>query len=76
MSDVKRTYTYRTVKRIELEKSSDNIVVRTLPEHIDDAAVVSSEQGSSASTQINISNENLEALMGRSRCEERTLLAT
>ena len=67
MSESNKTYTYRAGKKIELEKSSDQIVVRALPEQVDDAAVVSSEQVSSASTRINVSNENLEALMDRSR---------
>jgi len=67
MSDANKTYTYRCGEKVELEKSTDEIVVRALPEHVDDAAVVSSEQVSSASTRINVSNENLEALMERSR---------
>ncbi len=66
MSDANKTYTYRAGKKIELEKSSDQIVVRALPAHVRDAVVVSSEQVSSVSTRINVSNENLEALMGRS----------
>ena len=63
MSETNKTYTYRAGKKIELKKSPDQIVIRALPEHVDDAGGVSSEQVSSASTWINISNENLEALM-------------
>lgn len=76
MSDANKTYTYRCGEKVELDKSLDQIVVRALPEHIDDAAVVTSEQVSSTSTRINVSNENPEALMERSQCVERSLLAT
>ena len=72
MSDSNKTYTYRAGKKIELEKSSDQIVVRALPKHLEDTAIVSSEQVSSASTRINVSNENLEALMQRSRVNAPT----
>ena len=76
MSDANKTCTYRAGKKIELEKSSDQIVVRALPEHVGDVAVVSSEQVSSASTLINVSNENPKAVTEPCRCVERALLAT
>ena len=72
MSESNKTYTYRGGKKVELEKSPDQIVVRALPDHVDDAAVVSSEQVSSASMRINVSNENSQALMERRRCVRRT----
>jgi subtilisin-like proprotein convertase family protein/subtilisin family serine protease len=67
MSDENTTYTYRCGKKITLEKSAEQIVVRALPNNLDAIDVVSSEQVSSASTRININSENLEALMERSR---------
>jgi len=63
MSDANKIYTYRAGKRIELEKSSGQIVVRALPAQVDDAVVVSSEQVSFASTRINVSNEKPVALL-------------
>jgi hypothetical protein len=67
MSEPNKTYTYRGGQKIELEKSPDQMVVRVLPENLDDAAIVSSTQVSSASTRIKTSKAELEALMKRSR---------
>jgi len=67
MSNGEKTYTYRGGQKIELEKSPDQIVVRILPENLDDSAIVGSEQVSSASTRIKTSEADLESLMERSR---------
>ncbi|MBE9549527.1 MAG: proprotein convertase P-domain-containing protein [Proteobacteria bacterium] len=67
MSESNKTYTYRCGEKVELKKSLDQMVVRALPENLDDSAIVSSEQVSSASTRINVSDAELEALMERSR---------
>ncbi|MCK4791234.1 MAG: hypothetical protein KAV87_46305 [Desulfobacteraceae bacterium] len=52
MSGSTKTYTYRGGQKIELEKSPDQMVVRTLPNDLDDAAIIESEEVSSASTRI------------------------
>lgn len=67
MSGSKKTYTYRGGQKVELEKSSEQMVVRTLPDQLDDAAVIKTEQISSASTRITISEAELESMMDRSR---------
>jgi subtilisin-like proprotein convertase family protein/subtilisin family serine protease len=67
MSETEKTYTYRGGEKVELKKSPDQIVVRILPENLDDSAIVASEQVSSASTRIKTSVAELESLMERSR---------
>ena len=67
MNGSKKTYTYRGGQKVELDKSLDQIVVRTLPDQLDDAAVIKSEQVSSTSTRVSISEAELESMMGRSR---------
>ncbi len=62
-----KTYTYRCGEKIELVKSPDEMVVRSLPEGMDDYGSVASEQVSSASTRVKTSSDQLEELMGRSR---------
>jgi hypothetical protein len=52
MSESNKTYTYRGGQKFELEKSPDQMVVRTLPDQLDDAAIIESEQVSSASTRL------------------------
>lgn len=67
MSESKKTYTYRAGQKIELEKSPDQMVVRSLADRLDDAAVIRSEQVSSASTRITTREADLESIMDRSR---------
>ena len=67
MSESNKTYTYRCGEKVELEKSPNQMVVRALPDSLDDSVIVASEQVSSASTRINVSDAELEALMERSR---------
>jgi subtilisin-like proprotein convertase family protein/subtilisin family serine protease len=67
MNKSAKTYTYRGGQKVALEKSSEQMVVRALPTHLDDDAIASSEQVSSASTRINTSGAELDALMTRSR---------
>lgn len=67
MSNGEKTYSYRGGKKIELEKSSDQMVVRMLPEALTDPSVISSEQVSSASTRITTDEAELESAMERSR---------
>lgn len=65
MTEANKTYTYRANQKIELEKSPDEIVVRALPATLDDASIVGTEQVSSASTKIKVSDTELEGLMNR-----------
>ncbi len=67
MNKKSKTYTYRCGHKVELEKSPDQMVIREVPENLDDATIVSSEQVSPSSTRINTSETNLESLMARSR---------
>ncbi|BBO71501.1 hypothetical protein DSCA_54310 [Desulfosarcina alkanivorans] len=67
MSEREKTYTYRSGKKIELEKSRHQMVVRTLPVNLDDAAIVDKQQVSSRSTRITTSSTDLEPVMRRSR---------
>ena len=67
MNDTTKTYTYRCGHKIDLEKSPDQMVVRALPENLDDADIITSEQVSSASTKIKTTEAELESLMSRSR---------
>ena len=67
MTTSNKTYTYRSGQKVALEKIPDKMVVRTLPENLDDAAIITSEQVSSASTRIKTSVTELESLMERSR---------
>lgn len=52
MSRSEKTYTYRAIQKIELKKSPDHVVIRILPDDLDEAAIIESEQVSSASTRI------------------------
>jgi len=67
MKDSDKTYTYRCGQKIQLEKSPDQMVVRSLPETLDDSAIVASEQVSSASTRIRTNSAELDSLMQRCR---------
>lgn len=67
MKKSNKTYTYRCGKKIELEKSPDQMVVRILPDALDDKAIITSEQVSSASCRVTLAAKNLEAAMQRSR---------
>jgi subtilisin-like proprotein convertase family protein/subtilisin family serine protease len=67
MSGTEKTYTYRAGERIELDKSPDQLVVRALPEGLDDAEILESEQVSSASTRLRTRAVELESVMNRNR---------
>lgn len=62
-----KTYTYRSGKKLDLEKSPDQMVVRTTSKNMDDSVITASKQVSSASTRITTSEPELESLMQRSR---------
>jgi hypothetical protein len=44
MSETEKTYTYRCGLKVELEKNSDQMVVRALPGGLDDSVIVAFEQ--------------------------------
>jgi len=67
MSQSNKTYTYRCGQKFELEKSPDQMIVRALPEQLNDAAIADAKQVSSASTRIKTSTSELDTLMERSR---------
>jgi subtilisin-like proprotein convertase family protein/subtilisin family serine protease len=67
MTGKTKTYTYRGGKKVKLEKSPDQMVVRILPPELTDKAILNAEQVSSASTRINTSASELESLMARNR---------
>lgn len=67
MPDANKTYTYRCGEKVELGKSTNEIVVRALPASLNDASIASTEQVSSASTKIKVNMTELEGLMERSR---------
>jgi hypothetical protein len=67
MTKSEKTYTYRAGQKIELKKSRDQMVVRALPDKLDDPAIIKSEQVSPASTRITTSLDELESMMSRSR---------
>ncbi|MBE9571473.1 MAG: proprotein convertase P-domain-containing protein [Proteobacteria bacterium] len=67
MSGTEKTYTYRAGQKIVLKKSPDQMVVRALPDKLDDPAIIKSEQVSSASMRITTSLGELESMMSRSR---------
>lgn len=67
MSEAEKTYTYRGGEKLELNKSPDQLVVRALPDGLDDAETLESEQVSSASTRVRTRAAALESVMTRNR---------
>jgi len=67
MPKSKKTYTYRGGEKIELEKSSKQIVARALPDQLTDLASTNMQQVSSASTRITTTESELESVMSKSR---------
>lgn len=65
--DGEKTYTYRGGQKVELVKSPDEMVVRSLPASVDAVGITASEQVSSASTRVKTRSVDLDDLMGRSR---------
>lgn len=67
MSEVGKTYTYRAGKRIELEKKTDQFIIRALPEELKSMGVSDAEQVSSSSSRVTTRTRDLEGAMKRSR---------
>ena len=75
MANSKETYTYPAGKKVTLGKSDDQIVVRALPDRLDDVAITHSEQVLSVSTRLTTDAADLEPLMERNRGIAPTLNA-
>ncbi len=67
MPQSEKTYTYRAGKKIELEKSPSEFVVRALPQRLKDAGMADVEQVSSASCRVKTREADLESMMSRGR---------
>lgn len=69
MSATEKTYTYRCGQKIELEKSGDQIITRSLPSqlNLNDPNILTTEQVSSASTRITTYKKNIAQEMMRNR---------
>lgn len=67
MSGSEKTYTYRAGQKVEFKNGPNQMVVRTLPDRLDDSTITKSEQVSSASTRITTDMAELEPTMNRSR---------
>ena len=67
MADTEPTYTYRAGRKIPLRKSSDQFVVRMLPEKLREMGISDAEKVSSASSRVNVRANDLEPLMTRTR---------
>ncbi len=67
MSKSEKTYTYRSGQKVELKKSADQMVIRALPDCLDDDVIMDKTQVSSASTRISTSSSQLESMMHRGR---------
>jgi len=52
MPNSNKTYIYRCGEKVELDKNTNEIVVRALPATLEDASIVGTEQVSSVSTKI------------------------
>lgn len=61
------TYTYRGGRRIELDKSADEFVVRAAPEALDTLGATDLERVSPSSTRGHVAPGDLDATMSRSR---------
>ncbi len=60
-------FTYRNGERIYLEKSMDSLVIRELPEKLNQKSIPEGIQVSGKSTKITTTPDNLENLMSRAR---------
>lgn len=59
MNNSEKIYTYGAGQKIEYKKNLDQIVVRVLPDKLDDSAIIKSEQISTASTRVTTSSGEL-----------------
>jgi hypothetical protein len=67
MTDSKTTYAYRAGKKIALNKSPDQFVVRAAPEQLKDLGIDQTERVSPASTRVRTNSTELETQMARAR---------
>ena len=76
MTDSYQTYTYRAGKRVELNKSSDEFVVRAAPDELRKIAIGQTEGVSRASTRVRTNSAELEAQMARARMVAPRIMRT
>ena len=67
MNRSNQTYTYRAGKKVTLEKSPDQFVVRTSPEDLKRLGIDTTERVSPASTRVRTNSTELEGDMARAR---------
>jgi subtilisin-like proprotein convertase family protein len=67
MPQTEQTYTYRSGRRIALEKSADQFVVRATPERLEEEGIENAEQVSSASSRVTTLADDLEPIMSAAR---------
>ncbi|MGA6925092.1 MAG: S8 family serine peptidase [Desulfosarcina sp.] len=67
MNPSEKTYTYRSGQRVALIKSRDQMVVRAMPNRLDDAEILDRRQVSAGSTLVTTTEPQLEAVMRRVR---------
>jgi len=67
MPQREQTYTYRGGEKVPLEKSTNQFVVRALPERLKDVGIADAATVSPASSRVTVRSADLEAMMNRSR---------
>lgn len=67
MSTTNEVYTYRAGKKVHLQKSPDEFVVRALPDSLKNIGISDAGQVSSASSRVSTRSADLEQLMSNAR---------
>jgi len=67
MPQTEQEYTYRSGRKIALEKSPDQFVVRATPERLEEEGIENAERVSSASSRVTTLADDLEPMMSVAR---------
>src|SRR5262245_66516141 len=67
MPQPEQTYTYRSGRKVALEKSPDQFVVRATPERLEEEGIENAERVSSASSRVTTFADDLEPLISAAR---------
>src|SRR5262249_56346441 len=67
MPQPEQTYTYRSGRKVALEKSPDQFVVRATPERLEEEGIENAERVSSASSRVTTLADDLEPMMSVAR---------
>src|SRR5262245_11390281 len=67
MPQTNQTYTYRNGRKVALDKSPDQFVVRTCPERLEEEGIDNAERVSSASSRVTTLADDLESMMSAAR---------